>query len=74
MITPHIPKIVIKNVFTFLFSLCIRMSEKKVNFGDKKIKKCDFYKSKKSSQDMAQKIHLNTLLDTMIMILLDHYA
>ena len=27
------------------------MSEKKVNFGDKKIKKCDFFKSKKSSQD-----------------------
>ena len=32
--------------FTF-FSLSIRMSRKNVNFGDKKVKKSDFYKSKK---------------------------
>ena len=29
------------------FWLCIRMSGKKVNFEDKKIKKSDFYKNKK---------------------------
>ena len=33
------------------FSLRIRMSEKNVNFNDKKIKKSCFYKIKKSSQD-----------------------
>ena len=65
------------------------MSGKNVNFGDKKIKKSDFYKNKKANktdgidvnkilvskeESMVQKINLNTLLDTMIMILLDHYA
>ena len=55
----------------------------------KKILKSDFYKNKKvnniddidfneilvsKKKHMAQKIHLNTLLDTMIMMLLDHYA
>ena len=65
------------------------MSGKNVNFGDKKIKKSGFYKNKKETnideidanrilvskgKPMVQKIHLNTLLDTMIMMLLDHYA
>ena len=65
------------------------MSGKKENFGDKKIKKSDFYKNKKvtniddidankilvsKEEPYGKKIHLNTLLDTMIMMLLDHYA
>ena len=39
-------QIVIKKYLLF-FSLSIRMSGKNVNFGDKKIKKSDFYKNKK---------------------------
>ena len=65
------------------------MSGKNINFDDKKIKKSDLYKNKKAFQiddiDVNKilvskkepygiKIHLNTLLDIMIMILLDHYA
>ena len=34
-------------MFTFFFSFSIRMSGKNVNFGDKKIKKSNFYKNKK---------------------------
>ena len=61
-----------------------------MNFDDKKFKKSDFYKNKQlirieitlmlikyeflKKNHMVQKIHLNTLLDTMIMMLLDHYA
>ena len=65
------------------------MSGKNINFDDKKIKKSDFYKNKKlnsiddidvneilvsKKNHMAQIIHLNTLLDAMIMMLLDHYV
>ena len=65
------------------------MSRKNVNLGDKKIKKSDFCKNKKvtkigdidvnqilvsKEEHMVQKNHLNTLSDTMIMMLLDHYA
>ena len=60
------------------------MSRKKVNLEDKKIKKSDFYKNKKVTKIddidvnkrtmQHKKNHLNTLLDTMIMMLLDHYA
>ena len=65
------------------------MSSKSVNFGDKKIKKSDFYKNKKvakivdvdvnkilfsKEEPYGKKVYLNTLLDTMIMMLLDHYA
>ena len=65
------------------------MSQKNINFDDKKIKKGEFYKNKKVFQidnigvakilvsikdPMAQRTHLNTLLDIMIMILLDHYV
>ena len=65
------------------------MSGKNINFNDKKIKKSDFYKNKKlnsiddidvneilvsKKNHMAQIIHLNTLLDAMIMMLLDHYV
>ena len=39
-------QIIIKKNYIF-FSLSIRMSGKNVNFGDKKIKKSDFYKNKK---------------------------
>ena len=64
------------------------MSRKNINFEDKKIQKSYFHKNKKvttiddidankifvSKNHMAQKIHLNTFLDTVIMMLLDHYA
>ena len=65
------------------------MSGKNVNFVDKKIKISDFYKNKKvtsiddvdvnkmlvsKEEPYGTKNHLNTLLDTTIMMLLDHYA
>ena len=65
------------------------MSGKNVNFGEKKIKKSDFYKNKKvtnidgidankilvsKEEPYGTKIHLNTLLDTTITMLLDHCA
>ena len=40
-------QIIIKKVFLLFFSASIRISEKNINFGDKKIKKSNFYKSKK---------------------------
>ena len=43
VITPCIPKPLQKN----LFSSSIRMSGKNVNFGDKEIKKIEFYKNRK---------------------------
>ena len=67
------------------------MSEKNVNFDDKKIKRFDFYKNEKAiktdiefNKILVSKeepyvhlnilIHLNILLDTMIMTRLDHYV
>ena len=67
------------------------MSGKNINFDGKKIQKSDFYKNKKITKiddidvnkvlvskknHMVQKIHVNTLSDIMIMImmLLDHYV
>ena len=61
------------------------MSGKNKNFDDKKIKKNSFYKNKRiySTDNIdvnnilvskKETYGLNTLLDTMIMILLDHYA
>ena len=65
------------------------MSGKNINFDDKKIKKSTFYKNKtintienidvnnilvSKKKHMITKIHLNTLLDTMIIILLDRYV
>ena len=65
------------------------MSGKSINFDDKKIKKSTFYKNKtintienidvnnilvSKKKHMITKIHLNTLLDTMIIILLDRYV
>ena len=46
------------------------MNGKSITFEDKKNEKSNFYKNKK----MAQNIHLNTSLDIMIMMSLDHYA
>ena len=71
----------------YFFSLqSIRMSGKNMNFGDKKMKKSDFYKNKKilmilmlikyqflKKNHAAQKEHLNTLFDIMTMMLLDHH-
>ena len=45
MLTLRIPKLREKKFIYFL--LCIRMSRKNVNFGDKKIKKVTFTKTKK---------------------------
>ena len=88
VITPYTHKSFIKNVFTF-FSSRIRMIGKNANFGDKKNKKSNFYKNQNvtkidqidvnkilvSKEELyVQEIHLNTLSDTMIMMLLDHYA
>ena len=66
------------------------MIEKNINFDDEKIKKSEFYQkkafqiddvdvnkilvSKKELFGIVQRMHLNTLLDIMIMILLDHYV
>ena len=66
------------------------MIGKNINFDDEKIKKSEFYQkkafqiddvdvnkilvSKKELFGIVQRMHLNTLLDIMIMILLDHYV
>ena len=64
------------------------MNRKSINFNDKKIKKSDFYNKNKKifniddidvnkilvskKNNMANIIHLNTLLGIMITVLLDH--
>ena len=64
------------------------MNGKNINFDGKKIKTSDFYKNKKvfetddidvnkiflKQNDTAQRMRLNTLLDIMITMLLDHYV
>ena len=65
------------------------MSGKNVNFGDKKVKKSDFYKNKKvikienidvnkillfKEEPLGKKNYLNILLDIMMVMLSDHYA
>ena len=66
------------------------MIEKNINFDDEKIKKSEFYQkkafqiddvdvnkilvSKKELFGIVQRMHLDTLLDIMVMILLDHYV
>ena len=65
------------------------MSGKNVKYGDKKIKKHDFYKNKKVTkiddidvnkilvsepEPYSSKIHINALLNTMMMMLSDHDA
>ena len=65
------------------------MSGKNINFNDKKIRKSDFYKNKKlnriddidvnkilvsKKESYGNKNSLNTLLDIMIMMLVDHYV
>ena len=65
------------------------MSRKNVNFGDKQIKRIDFFKRKKvtkindidvnkilvsKEEPYVQEIHSNTLLDITIMMLLHHSA
>ena len=76
-------------MFYFFFSQYIRLSGKNINFNDKKIKKSTFYKNKtinniedidvnnilvSKKEAYGNKIHLSTLSDTVIMILLDNYA
>ena len=62
------------------------MNTKNINFDNKKISKNDFYKNKlfqiddidinkilvSKKESLAQRMHLNTLLD-ITMMLLDHY-
>ena len=65
------------------------MSVKRINFEDEKINKSNFYKNKKlfnihdldvskildsKKESHGTKIHLNTSLDTMMMMSLDHYV
>ena len=64
------------------------MNGKNINFDGKKIKTSDFYKNKKvfetddidvnkiflKQNDTAQRMRLNTLLDIMITMLLDHHV
>ena len=65
------------------------MSEKNINFNDKKVRKSTLYKNKKicsiddtdvnnilvsKKESYGTKNLLNTLLDTMIMTSLDHYV
>ena len=65
------------------------MSGKNINFDDKKINKSNFYKNKRlfkiddidvnkilgsKKEPYGKKAHLNTLLDIMIMITMDHYV
>ena len=86
VITPCTPEIIIKK---FYFFSSIRTSKKNVDFGDKIIKKSGFYKNKKAikiddidvnkilvskEEPYGTKHFSNTLLDTTIMKLLDHYA
>ena len=65
------------------------MSGKSINFDDKKINKSSFYKNKilfslndidvskilvSKKNHMVQKIHLNTSMDIMMVMLLHHYV
>ena len=65
------------------------MSGKNIIFNDEMINKSNFYRNKKSfiiddidvnkiliskKEPYGNKTHLNTLLDIMMMILLDHYV
>ena len=61
------------------------MSRKSINFEDQKLNKSSFYKNKKLfnihdlhdfvlQNHIVQKIHLNALLDIMMMMSLDHYV
>ena len=81
-------QVIIKKIH-FFSSESIKMSGKNIKFDDKKIEKSDSYKNKKiiniddidvnkilvsEKEPYGQKMHLNTLIDTMIMMLLDHYV
>ena len=57
------------------------MSEKSISFDNKNIKKSDFYKNKKlfkylslKKNHMVQKMLLNILLDTLIIMKLNQYV
>ena len=68
----------------------MRTSGKNINFNDDQIRKSYFYKNKKinnidvidtnkilvskKKNHTVQKIHLNSLLDIMLTMLLDHYV
>ena len=63
--------------------------KKKTNFNNKKINKSNFYRNKRlfnmddigfnkilisKKEPYGKNVHLNTLLDMMMMIILDHYV
>ena len=75
--------------FYIFFQPSIRITGKSINFDDKKINKSNFYKNKKlfnihaldvnkilvsKRESYVQKIHLNTSLNIMMMMSLDHYV
>ena len=77
------------NFFLTFFFTKYKNEWKEHKFWSQKNKKSDFYKNKKvtsmddidshkilvsKEEPYGKKIHLNALLDTMIMMLLDHYA
>ena len=78
-----------KHFFYLFFFTTVRMSKNNINFDNKKIKKRDFYNKNKKylikmilmlikyqslkESNMANIIHLSTLLGMMIMMLIDHY-
>ena len=78
-----------KFFFYFVPLLYMKMNRNNKNFDNKKIKKSDFYNKNKKKliqmivmlikyqylkkNNMVNIIHLSTLLDIMIMMLLDHY-
>ena len=81
-------RIIIKKFFTIFFTAYENEWEER-KFQSQKILKSDFYKNKKvfkidninvnkilvsKEEPYATKIYSNTLLDTMIIILLNHYA
>ena len=75
--------------FLLFFFTVYKMNGKNINFDNKNIKKSNFYNKNKKifniddidvnkilvskKNNMANIIHLNTLLGIMIMMLLDHY-
>ena len=88
IINARIIKLLSKKI-DFFSSQSMRMSGNKINFDDKKIKESDFYNKMKTylilmilmliknqslkKNNMANIIHLNTLLAIITMMLLDHY-
>ena len=78
-----------RKIFYIFFLPSIRMCGKIINFDDKKITRSNFCKNKRlfnihdldvnkilvsKKESYGKKIHLNTSLDIMMMMSLDHYV